>query len=100
MLITLKYGMAVAFEQGDQFGGGPAVVFFYQSVWHLVVAQGYKRLDTVFSAFLKYMFVKDKSCFIWAFFHACGENPRPVNGGAEYLKPHLGKQGDIFPDWS
>ena len=96
VLVALKDGLAVVHVETDQLAGSPAVVLFHQSVGQLVVADGDQRLDAVLLAAVEHTVVELQTLLIGFRFPAVGEDAGPVDGGAEGLEAHLGKQGDVL----
>src|SRR5699024_6140866 len=96
VLVALKQHLAVLHVQVHQLAAGPAVVFFDQGIGQLVVADGDQRLDAVLFAAVKDAVVEGQALFVGLGLLPGGEDAGPVDGGAEGLEPHLGKQGDVL----
>ena len=60
------------------------------------MADGDQRLDAVLLAAVEHAVVELQTLLIGFRFPAVGEDAGPVDGGAEGLEAHLGKQGDIL----
>ena len=96
VLVSLKDHLAVVRVKLDELPGCPAVVLFHQSIGQLVVADGHQRLNAVLLAAVKDPVVELQTLFVGLGLHAGGEDTGPVDGGAEGLEAHLGKEGNVL----
>ena len=96
VLVAVKDGFAVVHKVADDLAAFPAVALFHQRVGQLIMADGHQRLDAVLFAAVEHLVVEGQARLVGLFLHAGGEDARPVDGGAEHLEPHLGKQGNVL----
>ena len=60
------------------------------------MGNGDEGFNAVLSAAVKYPVIEFQALLVGFLFHPRGEYPGPVDGGAEHLKAHLRKEGDIL----
>ena len=96
ILIAVKNCITIFFKQRNDIPVSPSVIFLYQCIWHLIMAQSYQWFNPVFLTFFKNIFIEDKPLFVRLFFHSCWINPRPVDRCSENSESHLRKKGNIL----
>ena len=95
-LVPGKDGLAVVHVEVHQLAVGPAIVLFHQGVGQFIVADRDKRLDAVLFTAVEHPVIEGKACLVGLGVLAGREDARPVDGSAEGLEPHLGKEGDVL----
>lgn len=74
----------------------PAAVFFDEGNGRIKVADGNKRLDPIFMAFIEHGIVEGKALFARLGIIAVWQDAGPCDGQPETPEAHLGKEGDIL----
>ena len=89
--IALKYSTGIALEEADEPAVSPAVIYQRKMKRRLIVRQRHHRLNTILPAFIEYLVIVGKPCFIRFFIIAIREDAAPGNRKTENLKAHLCK---------